>query len=284
MIETTLTNQPISTAAKPNSTHWWGRHRVALDKVDLWQIGPLRLWAENLATQWRFSWAQGDNWLEPNLRFAPNVSDELPPKGCQVVNCVFGAATKENLLLTPQLADRNFVTRLEAPMRVVPGEQVKLYVVTPLWVRVELAEPVKRMLETAVFRPSDSWFGPPGEGGELCYSSQTPAYLHLERVPLRLHCAITAVQIRNLGGDALTIDRVNIPLPKLSLFCSPTSGFWTDRISLVRNQDDQMASLEISQRPPEEAGETQFMSGPREGGGSGAMRAFSSLFKERSQL
>lgn len=271
------------------TNNWWGRHTVRASTTSFWQIGPLRLWVENAGHVWQISSLQNRDWLEPNIRVTPelSLSDSAaqPPSEARTISCVFGEATASEISITPLLGDRSFVTRLRAPLQIMANETVELYIVTPLWLRIKLVHDgraMREMQELALFRPSDTWFGPVSHEGELCYSSQAPAYFSLSNVPLRLHCAITAVSIRNSDSDALNVDRFTIPLPRLSIFYSPTTGFWTDRISLERNDDREMAAVQLDHRPPTDAQATQFVGAPRISPESNnAIRAFSTFFKDR---
>lgn len=269
-----------------NFNSWWGRHTIEPNRADFWQLGPLHLWIQHLAHQWRITWSHDRDWLDARVRIKPGATGEAPPPDAQQVHCVFGSAARQDLIFTPVLSDRPIVTRLEKPLEILPSETVSLYVISPLRLRIEMAEPLKLLQEIPTFRLSDTWFGPMSSAGELGYASTAPAYLDLREVPLRLHCAISAVSIRNSGSDSLRLDRINVPLPRLSLFYSPRTGFWTDSFSLERKEDTEMASLRLDRQPPAEASPSQFVTGPRHVAhdASSVVRAFSALFRDRSFL
>lgn len=161
---------------------------------------------------------------------------------------------------------------------------MSLYTVLPLWLRVEMAEPTKTLHEIPIYRLSDTWFGPMSNSGELCYAGSASTFLDLREVPVRLHCAISTIQIRNMGFDSLRLDRLKLPLNRLSLFYSPRTGFWTDRVSFERGEDNEMATMKLSRQPPPDASPTQFVTGPRVGGSEPnlVVRAFSTFFRDRS--
>ena len=267
-----------------NFSSWWGRHTVGPDRTDLWQIGPLDLWVQHLSHQWKLSWKHGNDWLLPRVRAVPGSKGEPIPPDAQQVHCVFGSDSREEVIFAPSLPDRPVVSRLATPLQVLPDETVTLYVLSPLWLRVEMAHPMKLLQEIPIYRLSDTWFGPMSSLGELCYASTVPAFLDLREVPLRLHCVISAVSIRNLGSDSLALDRVNVPLPRLSLFYSPRTGFWTDAFSLERKDDTEMAEIKLTHQPPHDASPSQFVSGPRrpDAESGSVIRAFSAFFRERS--
>lgn len=263
---------------------WWGRHTIEPRRQDMWQIGPLKLWIQHLSHEWRIDWLQGRDWLDATVRAQP--STETPPAITDKINFVFSAGAREDVVFTPVLPDRPVISRLSTPLSVLPGETVLLYMVSPLWLRVELARNNKRVCEIPTYRLSDTWFGPM-HSGELCYASTAAAFLDLSEVPLRHHCAITAVSIRNQGAGPLRLERVQVPMPKLTLFYSPRTGFWTNSVSFERREDSEMAGLQLHREPPSEASPSQAVTSPRAANGSESLavvRAFGALFRERSLL
>ncbi len=268
-----------------DSKTWWGRHSTQLERVDYWQIGPLRLWVHPLPYRMCLTWIQQGDWLNPHVRTGPGEKTEPPPLASKTVTCAYGHGTKDDIVFSPALPDRASIVRLNSQLNVLPGEEVTLFILTPLFLRIEQADPSKLLHEIPIYRSSDTWFGPMDSTGSLGYASPSRAYLELKDVPLRPHSAITSITIRNLGGTPLHLDRINVPSTRLSLFYSQTSGFWTDRLALERRDDDEMAHLRLDKQPPPEAGPTQFISGPRsaEDDGIPAIRAFSRIFNHAKE-
>ncbi len=271
----------MSTPASFNS--WWGRHNVELGKNEFWQIGPFHLWIQHLPHQWRMNWTQTSSWLDTTVRSNRGLQDAIPPSA-ESRTCMFNEG-RDELTFAPALADRAVIAQLASPIRVLPGETVNLYTITPLWLKVDATLPAKTLIDVPLFRMSDTWFGPMSVTGELCYASPSPTYLELREVPLRLHCVITAIQVKNSSASSLPIEKINIPMQRLSLFYSTRTGFWTDTISLeTTGEEAEMASIRIHQEPPPDASPSQFVVGPRHTGvqqGAAMVRAFSALFRDR---
>ena len=261
---------------------WWGAQAVPLDENRFWQIGPCRLWAQHRLYQWQLAWQYESNWLTPGVQVNVPPGGQRPePSGAAArVHCAYRESVNE-LSFSPALADRSLVTKLEHPLRVLPGENIALYVCSPLWLKIEATQPPKAMLEIPLFRLSDTWFGQVGQPGEVCYASRVPVYLQLKDVPLRLHCAITAVTVRNNGVDSLTVERLNLPMPRLALFYSRRSGFWTESLELERTEGPEHAVVHSNREPPPEAAPHQLISPSRRGSVEErtVVRAFSGLFK-----
>jgi hypothetical protein len=264
---------------------WWGRQSIETGRTDYWQIGPLDLWLEHLPHQWRLQWKHDPDWLLPNTRSLKGILPETIPFGLSPIHCAFNESS-DDVILSPLLADRPVVTRLKSPLYVLPGENVTLFAVSPLWIRLEMAQPLKLLHEIPVYRLSDTWFGPVLATGTqaLCYASSAPAFIDPGEVPHRLHCAITSVTVRNLGASSLLIDRIAVPAPRLSLFYSPRTGFWTNALTLERAEGSEMAALKLDRQPPAVASPAQFVSGPRQtSSDTGTMlRSFSALLRDRS--
>ena len=231
------------------------------------------------------TWTHQGGWLDAHVRQLSGVESDGPSENATTVICAYGSSTKDDIVFTPSLPDRAMIVRLPSAMHVLPGEEVNLYLLSPLFLRIELARENKLLHEVPTFRPSDTWFGPMSDAGTLSYGSPSPAFLDLREVPRRPHCAITALTIRNLGATPLKLDRINIPSMRLSLFYSRDSGFWTDRLTLERRDDDEMAQIRLDKTPPPEASPSEFLSGPRAGDGDAnpAIRAFSRMFTSSSR-
>lgn len=152
--------------------------------------------------------------------------------------------------LSPLLADRPVVTRPLTSTELLPGENATLLVSTVLWARIEIG--TQTLAELPTLRPSDTWFGPNTREGELCYASQTRARLHMNNVQVSAFRAVTPVSIRNDGEDNLKLERINVPVPHLTLYCDGTR-FWTSALSVVREENLATAKLQIEASPPPHA-------------------------------
>lgn len=190
--------------------------------------------------------------------------------------------TAETVALRPALADRPVVSRPEHPLSVLPDEAVTLYLSTPLWIRVELVETDRRLHEVSSHRMSDTWFGPSTWEGELCYATRTAGRLRLDRLPLRLHRALTPLKIRNTTPEPLTLERVQLPVPHLSLYVTPDNVLWTEAVTMIHREGGQGAAVQIRDGPPVDAKDAERMQDPREKSKHGlftsTFSAFGALF------
>lgn len=182
-------------------------------------------------------------------------------------------------MLTPVLADRAIVVRPEAPLYVLAGEDITIFASTPVWLRIEAGSPPRLLTEIPSHRPSDTWFGPDSMEGEMCYAVKTAGRLRLDKVPLRLHRAVTPIHVHNHASDALYLDRVQIPVQYLSLYRGENNFLWTPPVDLDRESSGDLAAVRFAGQPPSEAGASTLLSKARhEVRSNMIIRTFTSIF------
>lgn len=191
--------------------------------------------------------------------------------------------TDHTLTLRPSTADRNVVVRPIQTVRVPDGAKVRLFIGTPIWVQGFLAGGEKLFdLPSEIL--SDTWFGKNTREGEVCYANQTQARLSLEKLSQRPERLITPVTIENHGGDTLVIERINLPLPQLSIYETGASP-WTQAIELRRSGRHDMGQIVLSARPPAEYPDARLVSEPRRHEDEALVeRALGMLFDERRSM
>lgn len=283
------------------SDSWWGELQLAPGDTRRWRIGPLTLWLTRLAHELQVAHASDDDPLEGQLEAAvPCAPEEVPDDASRMRFAFSGRGGR--LRLQPLLAERAVVVHPESPLLLPPGENATLFVSSPVWLALQFGAPPRTLLELPSLRPSDTWFGPDTRVGELCYAMKTAGRLSLDELPLRPHRAITPVRIRNRAPDALLLERLKVPLPYLSLY-RRGGRLWTNHLTLVREQDGDLAALQLGRGAPEEAGtlapekspeprpetgpaagpeadRAERLAPPREAAGSSmVLRAFSRLFR-----
>jgi hypothetical protein len=152
--------------------------------------------------------------------------------------------------IAPQLADRPVVARPMVPTELLPKERATLFISTVLWARVCVGD--QQLAELATLRLSDTWFGATTLRGELCYASQTRALLRLDNVPYSAFRAIIPVTIDNQGEDNVKLERINVPVPHLTLYCDGEK-YWTSALAVLLEKNLATAKLHIDPAPPANA-------------------------------
>lgn len=260
---------------------WWGDFFLEEGQAVRWRIGALELTIERLAREWRIAGVPATTEPEANgdgTHWSVDREAAGRPIDEHTERYAF-RSTSAALRLTPALADRPVVSQPTIPFYVPSQEEATIFVSSPLWLRVEVGHPPKLLHDAPLQRPSDTWFGPSTLEGELCYSSRTHNRLRLEEVPLYPDRAVTPVRIRNEATNALLLERLNLPVPFLSLFATDAAALWTPTVTMLREHDGTSASLKVDEGPPHHARQAREVAPARHAPGKRVLvRALGALF------
>jgi hypothetical protein len=270
----------VDLMAGPGGGGCWGRtFEVDLNSAAHFRLGPLELWLRHGACEWRVAMTCGRDALDDSCEIEVPSPRPEPPAGAEVRRFGFREAPSR-LRLRPLLADRPVIVSPEASLQVPPGERITLFISTPLWLELLVGEPGSVLLEHPTHRPSDTWFGPSTQVGELCYATRTAARLSLENLPLRPHRAVSEVEIHNGATTVLAVEKLRIPAPQMSVYATEAGSLWTEQVILERRSDDEMASLRLGKGAPPNAPRATLARGPRSVAERGVLtRAFGGLLK-----
>lgn len=268
--------------AEPDATPtpWWGDFPIEEDAGGRWDVGPSTLWLYRTAREWRLIHrpsadpATADPMANRSEVTIPASDEEiaslLATRDDHIqINRYSFQRTEKRVALEPALADRPVVSRPEHPLHVPPGETITLYLSTPLWIRVVLPESERQLQEVPSHRMSDTWFGTSTIEGEFCYATRTAGRLRRESLPLRLHRALTPLQIKNTAPTALTLERVQLPARHLALYTTPDDVLWTQAVRMTRREGMDGAIVDIRSGPPSEAADAELTQAPRDAGKKG---------------
>ncbi len=188
MSETSVTD-------KQNLKRWWGRFDVKTEESLLWSIGSFNLYLLRCEKEWRVRHRQ--NAAEGLKEEVWSVKDniDIDSEEGEVKRYIF-SHTEDQLNILPRLADRPVVVNALTPLYVQPGQQVEMYVSTPLWFSMNVHADQSELLDLPIIRPSDTWFGPSTLKGQLCYASATHGHLSLDDLQSRPHRAMTLITIK----------------------------------------------------------------------------------------
>jgi hypothetical protein len=244
-----------------------------------WRIGPLELWAARCEREWRLGHITGDDTLDTRVEVEAPAAASEPPKGATVLR--FGyREPPETIRLTPVLADRPVVVSPESPLLVPPGQDLVLYLSTPLWVQVTIGSSPAALLDQPTHRPTDTWFGSSTMAGELCYGSRTAARLNIDNVPVRPYRAVTIAEIGNRAKTPLTVEKLRIPTPNMSVYATAEGQLWTETVSFERQEEGEMARVSHGKGPPDLAPSARVLGAPRTPWEHGLIvRTFGSLLR-----
>ena len=259
-------------------TSWWGDFKLDNEQSRFWQIGPLTLIVRCLSGEWQIAHERKGNVADKESVWETRDTDQLPETLDKYSRYIFQKTTGL-LNIAPQLPDRPIVSRPHTPFYLSAGEEVTVYVSSPLWLQLMVGSPARELESIAIQRPSDTWFGPSTLEGELCYATTTHCRINLEDIPIRQHRAITPVFICNQADTTLAVERLNVPAPFLPLYTSSSGQLWSPKVTLIREKDGDMANLKIDNRPPAEAKHAVQLGNPRKTADSSVLfRAFNAVF------
>ncbi len=243
---------------------WWGEYRLENRQTGCWRIGPLSLWIQPQHPEWRIAYRSSTDLGLTDIEINVPCGQEIP---AGVENLLrFGFSAPGNWLkIQPMLADRPVISRPGKPLFLPPGEAITLYVSSPLWLRVQAGERRSVLSEFPVHQPSDTWFGSPMDEDGYSYSAVTRALTSLQDFPYSPVRAVTPVVIRNVATNILPIERLNLPVPFLSLYEAENGSLWTQSVTLEREEDDgELALLKLGRTLPEFLGQGRLLAEPRQ--------------------
>ncbi|MCC5795473.1 MAG: hypothetical protein JJT85_12190 [Chromatiales bacterium] len=266
-----MTQEP----GQPAPSHWWTTRQVATGRSLRLQLGPLELAVGHTRDEWCLTTRrapESDAYDEAGLSVEDGVAEGPDERFVY-------AGDSAAVLIKPVLADRPVVIRPRQPVSLLAGQEVTLYLSTPVHLRIHVGDPPVLLRELPVLRLSDTWFGPSTCEGELSYAGRTQARHSLGEMPRRVHRAITPLRIRNAATTPLPLEKFSLPVPMLALYGADDGSLWTQRVQLVREDQSDQARLRIDSTLPDAGQPLTRLAAPREEPGrGGVVRAFSLLF------
>jgi hypothetical protein len=229
-----------------NAEVWWGNYAIKIGASAQWEFPRLHIGVQRLAHEWVIAYetTESDNDEGP-WRFSYSDLDLDQSQFSSIARYVF-RATSEQLTILPLLADRAVVSRPYTQFTVPAGEATTIFVGTPLWFALA-GEPGGIVFEIPIRRPSDTWFGPSTREGELAYASRTSGRLNLENITVSPYVAITEVHIHNGSSTPLLVERLNLPVPFLSLFQTEEGNLYTERVTFEQTEGTSLTKFHMEE-------------------------------------
>ncbi len=262
-------------SARETPRLWWGDYELGLEEAACWQVGPLTFWLHRGRSEWRLT----HEWVDNDARHGWTVTRpaDLPEDRGETERFAV-RETGPSVRLRPLAADRSVVARPKTPFRVLPGQSSRVFISSPLWVEIGAGGDPLALGELPTRRLSDTWFGSTTREGELCYSLKTNARTSLEELPRVAYRLVTPVVIENGAQDGLLVERLNLPVPFLSIYGTEGGDAWSEEVWMLHTEDGDMAELDVRHGPPAEAGEAELLSAARRVAEKGHLfQAFGSL-------
>ncbi len=240
---------------------WWGDYELGVGESGRWRIGPLQLHVERRRAEWLVHSLSSDDARDALCEI--EVPTAMPMPDDADSHRFVQRATGGKITLSGRLADRPVVIKPAVPLSVPGGEEVTLYVGSPVWVQIGVGEPSVHLLEIPSHRASDTWAGPNTREGIACYGSRTLAQVDFADCTIRPHRAITEVQVRNNAVDTLVVEQIQLPAPLLALYGGDDGVLWTQSVTLTRDNREHAARLTIGVAAPATGGALRRIGEPR---------------------
>jgi hypothetical protein len=225
---------------------WWDDFSLALGRYLEYDIGQLNLLLSGRQSDWTLAWRYDLSIADAADRFQMQSHTSQPGElENHSIQRIARPDTAKPIVLKPALADRGVVARPSHPLWIAPQDQILMYVSTPLWVTLGAPDTQDFYFDRPAQLLSDTWFGPDTQSGELCYFTQTEGSLDLADVPQRQNRVITPVQIHNLRPQPFLLERINVPMPFLSIMMANNGQLWTEQVC-VRCLDTTVNPVDVA--------------------------------------
>lgn len=221
----------MNTAVKPFT---WGPNPVSAN--EWYEIHELWLYQTLAENEFTLRYCYGEQKAHPRWLQFTQLQEIRFPLGTDIE-------------ARQQLATRTVVAKTIVPLHIPPDESITLYVGTTLWLCLMRGEAV--LLDVPVARLSDTWFGPNTRQGDVCFACRTHARLSMTGIAPNPYKAITPVKIRNRSDENLILDRVNLPVPNLTLY-EGEDRYWTSRVTMTKRSGNTPGEVEVSNGAPKE--------------------------------
>lgn len=239
---------------------WWSPVTLAVGTCWQYAIGPLTLYLKRQQQEWLIASARVSE--NEELYRVVSHSATCMPASSATRRFIF-KRSPDSFTLLPVLADRAVVVKTLQPVIIPPAEKLTFYISSPVFVQIRLAGEPLPLQEIPTVALSDTWVGPSTQTGDLCYATRTLARTDKAEVPLRPHRAVTPVTLSNTSKRMLTIEKISIPVPFLSVYGAANGTLWTEAITLTYDGETSLARLTFDKNLPDIVTSADRLSSPR---------------------
>ena len=232
-----------------SDTPWWGEFDIAEQQTIAWLMGQRQLAGRRESNEyylWNIAHEETSDQAIAIKRYYS--ADDLGNTG---LIRHLSKATDNCVIVAPRLADRSFIAKPSAILKVLPEGEAQIYVSTPLWFSMKTPGGIT-LIDTPWQRPSDSWFGPSTREGELCYAKYTDARLNYEKIEHHNYRAVTPVNIINRHEEVLSIERISVSVRLLQLYHDENLNLWTQPLTIIRETGEDNAEIQLGSQNPDD--------------------------------
>ena len=247
-----------------SSTKWWGKHQVEEGQSRVWRVGNVTIFVDRFTNEWNIASTPVAN-VKADDKESKTDDDEDKSTAPNLESLKFTTytfKTQAEIELSPVLPDKHLASTLDRPFHIPAGEEIVLYVSSPVWVRLETGASKILLEEIPTFILSETWLGPNTIEGKLCYAGYTYCAPHLKDVPSGPDRIISPMLIRNNSKTMLVLEKISVPLPYLSVYSDSKNYLWTEQLT-VKSEGEASPSVQVAKGPPKALKEIQKLSSAR---------------------
>ncbi|OGR03586.1 MAG: hypothetical protein A2284_10900 [Deltaproteobacteria bacterium RIFOXYA12_FULL_61_11] len=220
----------------------WGRVEVAEGETTEWKLPYLTVWLRRSAGRLILAKAHRSPYL-------PEAPEPTPPPDRAWHTFVL-EEREQSLLFSPMLPDLPVVIKPTSPLHLGPHLHTRLYAMLPLQVQVSAIGDRRRPLVILdQVRWGRTWFGDFFDGEPCLWR-----YAELTALPPATpgaHKALFPIEVHNLAGEELVIDKLCHRMDQLALFCTD-QAIWADTTVVHYHGDPGHVSVSHQGKAPGE--------------------------------
>ncbi len=244
------------------SRRWWGTYQVEDGQSKFWRIGNVVVCVDRVTNEWHIASCPVGNISDlPDQDSDDPHNFKIPFDKLNFKTFTFH--TQAEIELKPVLANLPLASKLERPIYIPGGEDILLYISSPVWVRVQTGTTNIILDEIPTLVLSDTWFGPNTREGELCYAGHTHCSPHLKDIPSGSDRIISPMLIKNHARELLKLENISVPLPYLSVYSDKDNFLWTEQLNVYR-EEDTGPEVKVAKGPPKAIEDLTLLTSARE--------------------
>lgn len=248
---------------------WGDRPKPATGQTERMEIGPLTLWIKGM---------ENEVWLAHTWTAEGDASRSEPPDETDWSRWAMHDDI-QHLRILPALPDRPLVVKPEHPFTLLRRASARIYMRVPAWVRVEAVQvsgkSVSALREIPTVQLSDTWWGD-FQDGEMAYWLSTTGRRHITPELFEPHLVMSAVQLDNLSGDDLRVEKLSLRVEHLSVY-EKDGWLWAEEVRVDYHGEDEGSEIHMDDEPPAEAAGARELTPARTQTKSLKMRTFARL-------
>ena len=208
------------------------------------RFGPLDFYLEKIETEIRVRWMTSNDWMDSSFHYQFPFTGMFPEN--LLTEKRFAYSEKAPLMkVAPCLGERPFIVKPDTTFMVLPGEKAKIYLSTPMSIRLTDLNFKQVIDEIPVLDRVKTWYGETPTQGQLCFFTRIHAALIEENLPFRPHRALTHLYIENSSKKPIPIEKLKIPVNYLTLYQEDRGLFVTSSLSVRIDLRGNLRDLKI---------------------------------------